>query len=140
MPYNSDTPIPITNNVNYIISSQHRRAGNVNKCLWTVSFENEVECFTDSLNNEWIEGKHAWGVRFINAVLEPLGEANGGRILKIAKFVDGNRINVWHGYPADPMTRGQDRPTTAILKIWVNNGYITKSKMSKIRLGQTCNL
>lgn len=142
MPYKANKVIDLTKHTtsNYIISSQHRRNGNPNKSIWTVSFNEEVDCFIQTINENWKNGNEAWGLRVIGTILQVVGLNNGSEELKIAKFVDGTNTNVWHGYPADYMSKSQDRPTTNILKVWVDKKYITKAKMSKIRLGQTCNL
>ena len=142
MPYPSDKEINLPDPVscNYIISSQHRRKGNPNKCIWTINHDEEVACFTETMISGWKSGTEAWGLRVVNNILQVIGINNDTKELKLAKFVDGSETNVWHGYPADYMRRAQDRPTTIILKAWVDTGFLTKSKMSKIRLGQSCNL
>ncbi len=141
MAYQADIEIDLSDHItsNYIISSQHRRTGNSNKSLWIIDFEAEVLCFIDTVNNNWIEGCEAWGLKIENATLQVVGVLNN-RELKLAKFVDGTNSNVWHGYPADHMTKSQDRPTTGILKSWVTQGFISKAKMNKIRQGQLCYL
>ena len=88
------------------------------------------------MNGNWKAGTEAWGVKVLGDVLQVLGLNNNKQELKLAKFVDGTNTNVWHGYPADYVSKSQDRPATNILKIWVDSGYLTKAKMSKIRLGQ----
>lgn len=142
MPYTADTEIDLTTQTtgNYIISSQHRRRGNPNKSIWTITYEEEVDCFIQALNGNWKAENEAWGIKFINGALQVVGQNHNRKELKLAKFVDGTNTNVWHGYPADHMNKAQDRPATNILKVWVTNGYLTKAKMSKIRLGQSCNL
>jgi len=142
MPYKADTEIDLTAHTtgNYIISSQHRRSGNPNKSIWIITFDEEVDCFIQALNGNWKTGTEAWGVKVIGDILQVVGLNNDRQELKLAKFVDGTNNNVWHGYPADYMSNAQDRPATNILKVWVDNGYLTKAKMSKIRLGQSCNL
>ena len=142
MPYTADIEIDLTTRTtgNYIISSQHRRTGNPNKSIWTINFDEEVECFINAMNGNWKTEAIAWGIKTIGDVLHVVGLNPDNEELKIAKFVDGSKTNVWHGYPADYMRKAQDRPETVILKTWVDNGYITKAKMSKIRLGQSCNL
>lgn len=141
MPYTTDIEIDLTEKANckYIISSQHRN-GNPNKSIWTISYEEEVNCFIETITKNWKENSVAWGVKVINDLIQVVGLNNAKVELKLAKFVDGSNKNVWHGYPADYMNKSQDRPTTDILKNWVVNGYLTKAKMSKIRLGQSCNL
>lgn len=142
MPYTADTEIDLTAHTigNYIISSQHRRRGNPNKSIWTITFDEEVACFIQALNGNWKTGTEAWGFKVIGDILQVVGLNNNRQELKLAKFVDGTNTNVWHGYPADYLSKAQDRPATNILKDWVDNGYLTKAKMSKIRLGQPCNL
>ncbi len=142
MPYTADTEIDLTTRTtgNYIISSQHRRRGNPNKSIWTITFEEEVDCFIQALNGNWKIATEAWGIKVVDNILQVVGLNNNNGNLKLAKFVDGTNTNVWHGYPADYMSKAQDRPATSILKDWVDNGYLTKAKMSKIRLGQSCNL
>ena len=142
MPYKADTEIDLAEQTtgNYIISSQHRRRGNPNKSIWTIPFDEEVNCFIQSMEGNWKLDNEAWGIKINGNVLQVLGVGNNRNELKIAKFVDGTNTNVWHGYPADYFNKSQDRPATAILKVWVDNGYLTKAKMSKIRLGQSCNL
>lgn len=143
MAYKTDSQIDLTAQKvesKYIISSQHRRKGNPNKCVWIVTFDQEVNCFIQTIQQNWRAGSEAWGLIASNAVLQVVGRNTNNEELKLAKFVDGNDNEIWHGYPADYMMRSQDRPTTGILQSWVNSGYITKAKMSKIRLGHSCNL
>lgn len=141
MPYQADTEIDLSEHIdsNYIISSQHRRTGNPNKSQWIIDFEDEIQCFINTINNNWTDGFEAWGLKIENTSLQVVGVNNNGE-LKLAKFVDGTNTNVWHGYPADHMTKAQDRPTTSILKAWVDHGFISKAKMNKIRQGQLCYL
>jgi len=144
MPYTTDTEIEIELEeeltTTYIISSQHRATGNPNKTVWTVNFDDEVNCFTQSKTFEWIENNYGWGLKVIDSVLQYIGHNFENETLKIAKFVDGSANDVWHGYPADYLRRSQDRPPTFVLKNWVEQGYLTKAKMNKIRRGQSCNL
>lgn len=143
MPYTTDTEIEIelSNEITtYIISSQHRATGNPNKTVWTINYEDEVLCFKQSKTSNWIQGNYCWGLKAIGSNIQNIGVNFEDEILKLAKFVDGNQNNKWHGYPADYLRRSQDRPPTFILKNWVNLGYLTKSKMNKIRKGQSCNL
>jgi len=142
MPYKVDTEIEHEEfkPSRYIISSQHRKTGNPNKSIWTIGFEEEIQCFIQSVTNNWKNGFEAWGVKLIGTTLQVVGVSKSKTQLKLAKFVGGISTNVWHGYPADHMTKSQDRPTTVILKSWVESGYITKAKMNKIRQGQLCDL
>ncbi|RNI31956.1 hypothetical protein EFA69_05465 [Rufibacter immobilis] len=144
MPYTTDTKIEIElkeeSKTTYIISSQHRATGNPKKTVWTIDFNEEVECFKQSKISEWIQDNYSWGVKAIDSVLQYIGHNFENETLKLAKFVDGNENDIWHGYPADYLRRSQDRPPTFILKSWVDKGYLTKAKMNKIRRGQPCDL
>ncbi|KAF2342278.1 hypothetical protein [Flavobacterium tistrianum] len=142
MTYKADTEIDLGEHIDgiYIISSQHRRTGNMNKSIWLIDFKEEIDCFIQTISNNWKDGVEAWGLKHENSNLKVLGLSSMKEELKLAKFVDGNKKNVWHGYPANHMANSQDRPTTEILKKWVDLGYITKAKMNKIRQGQLCYL
>lgn len=144
MPYKTDAEIEIqleeALTTTYIISSKHRSTGNPNKTVWTLDFDDEVECFTYSKTSNWIQDNCGWGIKVINSILQYIGHNFENEALKLAKFVDGNENDIWHGYPADYLRKSQDRPPTFILKSWVDQGYITKAKMNKIRRGQSCNL
>lgn len=142
MPYIADSEIDLRPDVEskYIISSQHRRTGNHNKCTWIASFDEEVQCFSVSYTEKWIINTKAWGFLFSDNTLKVIGCNNKNQELKLAKFVDAGSNNVWHGYPADPMNRIQDIPVKAILLKWVANKYITKATMSKLTRGLSCNL
>lgn len=124
----------------YIISSQHRKAGNPHKSIWTITFSEEVDCFLFTVKENWKQENKGWGIKICDNTLQVLGINSNKEELKLAKFVDGGNTDIWHGYPADYLYKSQDRPTTEILRIWVIKGYITKSKMNKIRQGLPCNL
>ena len=144
MPYQQDTAYSlheqVHENCRYIIASQHRIIGNSNKSTWYLSHEGEIECFVFSYCSKWIDGHVCWGLVYKDSDVQILGHNFHNEELKIAKFVDANKNRLWHGYPADYLRKAHDRPTITTLKDWVSKGYITKSKMSKIRLGQLCNL
>jgi len=135
-----EIPIDENTTTTYIVSSQHRKTGNPNKTIWTLSYEEEVECFTLSKKESWIDGKYGWGIKPSNSLISYLGHNFENERLKLAKFVDGSDNDVWHGYPADYLRRNQDRPPYEILKDWVKKKHLNKSKMNKIRRGQSCNL
>jgi hypothetical protein len=125
----------------YKVRSVHRRRGNPNKCIWTISLEEEVNCFRCSALKKWLEDKEGWGLK-INAQggLEQVGESDKKEKLKIAKFVDSSSTTEWHGYPADYCSRNNDRPSLKVLEDWMNNKIINKTKMSKIKQYKQCNL
>jgi hypothetical protein len=143
-----DTPIPITAGVEeeevqlyYKVRSVHRRLGNTNKCRWTISIKEEVDCFKDSVFKKWLEKTEGWGLK-INGEggLEQVGLSDIEEVLKIAKFVDSASTNEWHGYPADYCRRNQDRPSLKVLTDWMDKEIITKTQMAKIKQYKKCSL
>ncbi|WP_430898658.1 MULTISPECIES: hypothetical protein [unclassified Paraflavitalea] len=141
MPYEVDRNIDLTPRITsrYYVSSAHRRLQE-NKSRWTVTIEEEVECFVNSQRNSWIEGVFSWGLIPSESNLLILGENFQNEELKIAKFVAKNGDGVWHGYPADYCRNIQDRPGISILSKWRANGHIKKHHIVKIRQGKQCNL
>jgi hypothetical protein len=123
----------------YICSSAHRRK-QPDKSRWTITIDQEVGCFVSSVTFKWIETSMAWGLISHGNVLLILGINSQGVSLKVAKFVDSNGNNLWHGYPADYVRNYQDRPGVAILKDWRTKGMIEKHHIIKIRQGKECNL
>lgn len=142
MPYRTDTEIDLTPQTTskYIISSQHRRIGNPYKCVWTITYQEEVNCFIQAKTSNWINGKICWGLKVVGNALQAVGRNTDNEDLKFAKFIDGTNTDVWHGYPADYLNRSQDRPTTAILLSWQQSNYLGKHHVRKIKQGIPCNL
>ncbi|MBL7690598.1 MAG: hypothetical protein JNM41_03320 [Flavipsychrobacter sp.] len=141
MPYDIDAELDLSPRIEevYFISSAHRRR-QANKSFWTVSADQEVDCFITSQTNSWVEISKAWGLLQNGNSLLILGQNYHNEPLKIAKFVVKNEQRVWHGYPADFCRNNQDRPGTGILKDWRTRGYIEKHHIVKIRQGKECNL
>lgn len=142
MPYRTDTEIDLTPKTTskYIISSQHRKIGNPNKSIWTITFKDEIECFILSNTSHWTEGNIGWGLKLIGKIIQTLGLSSEKTELKLAKFIDASNNDIWHGYPADYIRKNQDRPGTNILKAWFDKGFIQKHQVIKIRKGIECNL
>lgn len=143
MPYRTDIEYnlaPLTAST-YLVSSHHRRArGNNNKSIWTITNDEEVQCFIFSKNSNWVEGSICWGLKLINNAIQVIGRNPAREDLKIAKFVDSNNNNIWHGYPADCKNKKQDIPNTEVLTIWKNNNYLGKSDVRKLKQQIPCNL
>jgi len=142
MPYQQDIPYylaPRTKST-YFISSQHRQLGNPNKSIWTISHEEEIDCFILSKTSKWISGSVCWGLKPIDNRLDVIGRNSVQEDIKIAKFVDGDKKNIWHGYPADCRRKKKDIPDTEILVIWKDKGLIGKSDVRKLKQQMTCNL
>src|SRR5687767_3436475 len=111
MLYKPDTELnlaPRTDKI-YLVSSAHRRKQK-NKSRWTISIDDEVECFILSQVSNWVETAKAWGLRPNRNSLDELGVNPLEESLKLAKFVNSSSDDVWHGYPADYVRNNQDRP------------------------------
>ena len=141
MPYLTDTELDLTPKTlkKYFVSSAHRRYQK-DKSRWTISIDNEIECFVNSQTSNWIEDLVSWGVFQQGNNLLNIG-VNPQRLpLKIAKFVDCSGDDIWHGYPADYARNYQDRPGMLVLQNWRERGIIEKHHIIKIRQGKECNL
>ncbi|MBN3897636.1 MAG: hypothetical protein V7L14_23970 [Nostoc sp.] len=127
--------------ISYKINPSHRRSGNPNKSIWTITQDEEITCFQLALSKGWLEEKTGWGIKQ-NQIgkLEQIGLSPLQEPLKIAKFRDDSQTKEWHGHPADYQNNQQDRPSTKILQIWRNDGIIAKHHITKIRSGKQCNL
>ena len=141
MPYELDKDIDLTprTTAKYYISSAHRRLQR-HKSRWTITVNEEVDCFIDSRTNTWIDNAASWGLIQSGNNLLVLGLNSHNEELKIAKFIAKNTTGVWHGYPADFCRNIQDRPGMSILQSWRTNGHIEKHHITKIRQGKECNL
>lgn len=128
----------------YTSVKQHRENVNVDKSLWTISIEDEIECFKRTIGNLWkdVDGKCAWGIHVLGNSLsiEILGKNRENEHLKIAKFVKDDYCESWHGYPADYRKKRNDKPPEKVLIEWRDKGYIKKHQIGKIRSGKVCNL
>lgn len=136
-----DVPIDIDPPVQYVIVSQHRNSGYINKSRWKVPMPEEVGCFVQSRNNKWLLGDSGWGV-IIDGVnnLKILGFNNLREELKVAKFIANDDLNLWHGYPADIKRKIKDVPPVIILENWCQRKIIKKYHMSRIRRQSSCSL
>lgn len=129
----------IGNGISYIISAAHRRKSS-QKSRWTINTNEEMTCFSNSMINTWKQDFNAWGLHIINNTPNILGKGINNEDLKVAKFVDGNQNNIWHGYPANILANKQDIPPISILQLWKKLNYINKSDIKKIRQQLPCNL
>ena len=82
----------------------------------------------------------AWNLNIVNEEICTVGYTVDKKELKIAKFVDSNHNEKWHGYPANYIKNSQDRPSAKVLELWNTAGYISTATMKKIKGGQPCNL
>jgi hypothetical protein len=143
MPHQVDIDYDLNPTVDctYKVSSHHRRTkGNTNKSVWKITNDEEVELFIFSKNSNWVEGSSCYGLRLNGTTALVVGRNPAKEDLKIAKFVDSNGNNKWHGYPADPKNKKQDIPCMKILTVWKNMSYIGKSDIRKLKQQIPCNL
>lgn len=133
--------IDITENrkVVYTISKKHR-GENKSKSNWTIPKPEEVTLFTDALKKGYEEECFAWNLLLDGEAICEVGRSSEGLELKLAKFVDANKKDQWHGYPANYQKNNQDIPPYNVLKLWMNSKLISAATMAKIRKGQPCNL
>lgn len=132
----------------YIHKADHRNRA-PQKSQWTISEQQERDCFGNILGLIYMDGfgspNGCWGLHIVAGRLAYLGESASDssepfRALFIAKFVDSNENDRWHGYPADHVSNTQDIPTSDWLMYWFEAGYISQSQLRKISRGQKCKL
>lgn len=132
----------------YIVVSYHRDNSLKNKSKWTIDEEEELNCFIQTQENMWIDDYTAWGIKYefiedkkiSKTIIDPIGNSEHNEDLHIAKFVDSNENDTWHGYPADYRRKKQDIPPTNVLSAWMEAGILKKHQASKIKRGKKCNL
>lgn len=137
--FNTELDLSPRSQKKYFISSSHRRTSK-DKSRWLINIESEVQCFIESDIKEWYEETIIWGIVKDGHDLLILGENPKKEGLKIAKFVDKEGNNLWHGYPADYVRNFQDRPGIKVLQKWREANHIEKHHIVKIRQGKECNL
>src|ERR1035438_3288612 len=96
-------------------SKLDHRDGTPVKSQWTVSLQAEQLSFDHATLKEWTSGVTVrWGLHLSprpeNLGVSATALGTPTRDLFIAKFVDGNSNDLWHGYPADPYRHQQDIP------------------------------
>ncbi|PJO43372.1 hypothetical protein [Lysinibacillus xylanilyticus] len=124
----------------YLLSNHHRD-GNRAKSMWLIDQQEELNIFRKMLNEGWYEEFEGWSLYTVNNGNELVGnskfdpEIRSRRNLKVAMFEDGNKNSKWHGYPADYLNE-QDRPSSKVFDMWVNNGIISKSSKRRFQRGK----
>ncbi|MBE2255593.1 MAG: hypothetical protein IAE65_05280 [Ignavibacteria bacterium] len=106
---------------------------------WIVIPKDELNCFINSINNDWIINDRAWGIILNENKCKVIGLNEKSEEVKIATFKTHKNSNFWHGYPYN-IAKLQDRPHTNVLINWRDNGFIKKTEMSRISRGIKCNL
>lgn len=121
-------------------SLDYHRNGNPGKAQWTITVDEEIDCFANTKKSSWIDAKkaHGWGIiangnghKFIGYV------RNKGENIEvyIARFVGIRLKDEWHGYPANVARCSNDKPKDQVLKEWLSLNYISKSDFTRIRRG-----
>jgi|TergutMp193P3_1026864.scaffolds.fasta_scaffold16748_4 hypothetical protein len=147
MPYKAGDRVDLTNDFSFYDGNNklikyfykfiiYHRNKSSKKSQWLITCNEELEHFIKCVENNWIRNFYGWAIEIMNGNHTVIGVSKDNRDLYIIKFVDGNKNNNWHGYPADYMFNTQDKPPTEILQNWVILGCITKSKMAKVMRGQ----
>ena len=121
------------------IHHPHRRQSKYahQKSQWTISQQEELAVYQNSINNNWLAGVFYWGLHLQGNAPQQLGvyKQPSSFGLKIAKFV-GDQQNNWHGYPVAHWLSPWDKPTDEVLMKWKDAGIINKAKMAKIHKGK----
>lgn len=129
----------------YIHKIDHRN-NSPEKSQWIISENDEKNCFKFSLASDWKKHPHSsWSLYLKNNTVEYLGYSAKKEPIScqlfIAKFVDSNKNNKWHGYPANPSgQKPQDIPPVCILNDWFEKKYLRLPLIRKIAKGQKCSL
>jgi hypothetical protein len=119
----------------------HHRNGMRRKSQWTISEDQERGVFVDARDKNWILQDIGWGLKIVEGRVAYLGVAqNHITQLFVAKFVNGNRKQSWHGYPADHQRHTQDIPNETMLQRWLDDGVLPPQKIAKLQRGKPCSL
>ncbi len=135
-----DIEVQIRSDLTYVHKADHRN-NSPRKSQWKISDQDERTCFVLMYDSRWCERNCGWSLHLDNGIIDYLGvSVIRQRRLFLAKFVDGNNNQRWHGYPADHILNQQDIPTGEILLAWKYAGYLSFPKVRKLMRGQPCNL
>jgi hypothetical protein len=130
----------VTDGFTYQNHPDHRN-NSAGKSQWTISEGDELSVFDLARTNSWLLAKCGWGLFMPNGTVSYLGlDQRHERPLFVAKFVAANQSILWHGYPADHERHIQDRPSTEILRNWMDSELLPEAKIRKIGRGQPCSL
>lgn len=128
----------------YYIHKVDHRNGSSQKSQWKISDSAERKCFKRGFTLLRCNDHSCWGLHFRNKIVSYLGVTKSAapekRKLFVAKFIDSNENNKWHGYPADHVLNQQDIPPENVLRIWLENQYLRPAIIRKLSKGQKCKL
>lgn len=131
---------PIGPTTTYICHPVHRN-GRPGKSQWTINEQEEVDCFRQTFQAQWIIDHKGWGLHIVNGFPYKLGVAQD-RVTDVfvAKFVGNQQIAEWHGFPADHRKNSSDKVDEAVAWDWLERGFLTGAKVRKLIAGQPCRL
>jgi len=128
--------------VNYTPNPQHRNSSfSSQKSQWTIPLFEEIDCFTKAANAPWFGNDCYWGFCLGHSSLRPVGVAPPPHSCPVhfAKFV-GDTMQNWHGYPVAHWVAPFDKPPQVVLKVWADDGILTKPQFARIVRGKKCAL
>jgi hypothetical protein len=130
-------------NFYYTFVNYHHGKPSKNKSVWTVSLNDEMALFDDTVSCSLInnhERKKAFNINLKGNKPCVLGETirNGSpRELLICQFEAGSGVpsSSWHGYPADYMDSKRERPSEQDIQVFISKG-LKDSDARKMRKAQ----
>jgi hypothetical protein len=124
--------------MNYLPKADHRQPSARAKSQWTISVDEERDCFELATTSSWSWRDAYWGVHVPTGTAETLGhsQAPERHAVFIAKFIE-NQAD-WHGYPVAHWRSTYDKPSTDILEEWFARGYIRKKTVKRVIGGRRC--
>lgn len=135
----TDKTFAYTHPIQYHALAYHRGEPDEDKCVWTLSQNEEFDCFVAAYARGYIEGPLGWGYWRPNAVLVALGRNLFGEAIILAKFKGDRSCENYHGYPADYRRKRQDVPPINLLLDWYRGGALPKYAAARIRQGKKWN-
>ena len=127
----------------YQFSPEHRNKKNSEKSLWTIDPDEERQVFESTTTPSGLLSTSAGDYIFRNGFCNiiPGIDKTRAQQLIVARFVDDNHVQVWHGYPADPNRRSQQArikeiPPEEIQKVWLRDNVVPKPTLRKIGKGE----
>lgn len=122
----------------YLCHPDHRNRTRL-KSQWTITCQEEIDCFRLTYNNQWIVDIKGWGLYLVNGSPQYLGVAQDHATeVFVGRFVSNVSGDEWHGYPADHTSNSADRPHESVAKNWQEHGFIGPPKVRKLLRGQPC--
>jgi len=134
------TTYSIAPGLSYCVHPHHRNRMR-GKSQWTIGANEERDVFVSAKTQNWIQSSEGWGLHIVGGCVAYVGIAQDhARQLFVAKFVNGNQNQFWHGYPADHQRHAQDIPSEFVLRRWLVGGLLPPQKIAKLQRGKPCSL